>query len=132
MTEREIAIRETGAPKAIWAWCFNVSSDGGWGEWGGYARPSNLCPMDAKERQTGAEYLLAAEHERLMAERDAEIARLREARILVLPNGHTGVCVGGRFNGWLMCRHPDGQWVSVVKLLEGALARAALGDDNGE
>ena len=90
-------------------------------------------------------YIIAAEHERLMAGRDAEIARLREARILVLPNGHTGVCVGGRFNGWLMHRHPDGQWVSVVKLQEvdptsanpaiyslvGAIARAALGDDNG-
>ncbi len=84
----------------------------------------------------------AAEHERLMAERDAEIARMRDARILVLPGGLTGVCVGSRFGGWLMRRHPDGQWVSVVKLQEvdpnpearssaGDVARAALGDDNG-
>jgi hypothetical protein len=87
-------------------------------------------------------YILAAEHERLMAERDAEIARMRDARILVLPGGLTGVCVGSRFGGWLMRRHPDGQWVSVVKLQEvdpnpearssaGDVARAALGDDNG-
>lgn len=27
-----------------------------------------------------------------------------------------GVCVGGRFDGWLMRKHPDGQWVSVEKL----------------
>ncbi len=52
-------------------------------------------------------YILAAEHERLMAERDAEIARMRDARILVLPGGLTGVCVGSRFGGWLMRRHPD-------------------------
>jgi hypothetical protein len=27
-----------------------------------------------------------------------------------------GVCIGGRWDGWLMRKHPDGQWVSVRKL----------------
>ena len=26
------------------------------------------------------------------------------------------VCVGGEWDGWLMWKHPDGQWVSVRKL----------------
>jgi hypothetical protein len=27
-----------------------------------------------------------------------------------------GVCIGGRFNGWLMAKGRGGQWVSVRKL----------------
>lgn len=27
-----------------------------------------------------------------------------------------GLCVGERFDGWIMALHPDGQWVSVLKL----------------
>ncbi len=37
------------------------------------------------------------------------------AYILKTDDDH-GVCVGGRFNGWLMWLHPDGQWVSVLQL----------------
>ena len=38
-------------------------------------------------------------------------------RILIIDNLRTmGVKVGGRFDGWLMRKHPDGQWVSVRKL----------------
>ena len=29
-----------------------------------------------------------------------------------------GVCVGGRFDGWLMWRHPDGCWISREKLAD--------------
>lgn len=29
-----------------------------------------------------------------------------------------GIAIGGRFDGWLMRRHPDGQWVSVSKFPE--------------
>lgn len=36
-------------------------------------------------------------------------------RIVLLGDG-TGVCIGGRFDGWLMWKHPDGQWVSKKKL----------------
>jgi hypothetical protein len=39
-------------------------------------------------------------------------------RILLLGEGNMGVKVGGRFDGWLMTKHPDGQWVSVRKLEE--------------
>lgn len=30
------------------------------------------------------------------------------------------VCVGGRWDGWLMRKHSDGQWVTVRKLEESA------------
>jgi hypothetical protein len=36
-------------------------------------------------------------------------------RIALLGVGK-GVCIGGRFDGWLMRKHPDGQWVSEAKL----------------
>lgn len=29
-----------------------------------------------------------------------------------------GVCLDGRWKGWLFRKHPDGQWVSVRKLDE--------------
>jgi len=38
-------------------------------------------------------------------------------RILLLPSG-AGVCVGGRWDGWMVHRHPDGQWVSDRRLPE--------------
>ena len=38
-----------------------------------------------------------------------------EPRVFIIGDV-TGVAVGGRFHGWLMRRHPDGQWVSVRKL----------------
>lgn len=44
-----------------------------------------------------------------------EAVREAETRFLILPDGMS-VCLGGRFNGWLMRKHPDGQWVSVQKL----------------
>ena len=31
-------------------------------------------------------------------------------------NDQEGVCLGGRWQGWLFRKHPDGQWVSVRKL----------------
>ena len=47
---------------------------------------------------------------------------MSDDRILILegdlfPMDH-GVAIGGRFDGWLMWRHPDGQWVSIRKLRE--------------
>lgn len=36
---------------------------------------------------------------------------------LVQRNPDKAVCLdGGKFHGWLMWRHPDGQWVSERKL----------------
>lgn len=43
--------------------------------------------------------------------------RMQTTRILITSEDH-GVCIGGRFDGWLMWKHPDGQWVSVRKLVE--------------
>lgn len=36
--------------------------------------------------------------------------------IAVLRNGTTGVCLDGRWKGWLMRRHPDRGWVTDRKL----------------
>lgn len=43
----------------------------------------------------------------------AEIAE--RPRIYIVGDDH-GVCVGGRFDGWFMWKHPDGQWVTIRKL----------------
>lgn len=45
------------------------------------------------------------------------VAPVQAERVLVLDH-HMGVKVGGRFDGWLMRRHPDGEWVTVRKLPE--------------
>lgn len=41
-------------PKRIWAWCFNEWEQG----WGGYCRQNNLRPLDGREADTGAVYVL--------------------------------------------------------------------------
>lgn len=41
--------------------------------------------------------------------------QLQEPMMAVLPDG-TAVCMGGRWRGWLFRKHPDGQWVSMLKL----------------
>lgn len=46
---------------------------------------------------------------------EAEVARLTEARVVLIASDR-GVCIGGRWDGWLMVRHPDGHWVSHHKL----------------
>jgi hypothetical protein len=48
----------------------------------------------------------------------AKAERPEGPRIIHLPypmHGY-GVCVGGRWDGWLFWHHPDGQWVSKQKL----------------
>ena len=58
---------------------------------------------------------------RLTAELDAMRDALKPltvqdaARVLLI-SPDRGVCVGGRWDGWLMIRHPDGHWVSQHKL----------------
>ena len=59
------------APKRIWAWPFNSGWHGGY-----YRENKHAIPEPEKH---GSDYILAAEHDRLMAEKDAEIARLLEA-----------------------------------------------------
>lgn len=49
------------------------------------------------------------------------VGEMSEERILILEDLFSkdhGVAIGGRFDGWLMWRHPDGQWVSIRKLRE--------------
>lgn len=43
------------APEQIWAWCFQ-DIEGAWADWGGYARPTNMHPLDKREQITGAQY----------------------------------------------------------------------------
>lgn len=38
---------------------------------------------------------------------------------------------GGRFNGWLMWKHPDGQWVSKRKLVDWEIMQAEDQRDYG-
>lgn len=53
----------------------------------------------------------------LSEERSRLLDRLQACRVIFISEDH-GVCVGGRFDGWLMWKHPDGQWVSVRKLVQ--------------
>ena len=41
---------------------------------------------------------------------------MNNSKILIIPNSDYGVCVGGKWDVWLMWRHPDGMWVSKEKL----------------
>lgn len=50
-------------------------------------------------------------------ERSKLLDRMQTTRLLVTSEGHA-VCVGGRFDGWAMWQHPDGQWVSGRKLAQ--------------
>ncbi len=59
----------TEAPKRIWAWPDKGNPESVTGRWSCNTYSSDLTQS----------YILAAEHERLLTERDAEIARLREA-----------------------------------------------------
>jgi len=48
-------------------------------------------------------------------ERSRLLDRMQTDRFLWVDAEHA-VKVGGRFDGWLMWKHPDGEWVSVRKL----------------
>ncbi|MBV8661482.1 MAG: hypothetical protein JO107_00135, partial [Hyphomicrobiales bacterium] len=48
-------------------------------------------------------------------ESNALLDRMQTTRFLLLDD-KIAVCVGGRWDGWKMWRHPDGQWVSGEKL----------------
>lgn len=50
-------------------------------------------------------------------ERSALLDRSQQVRMLLTNEDHA-VCVGGRWDGWLMWKHPDGNWVSVRKLAQ--------------
>lgn len=52
----------------------------------------------------------------LRAALDAAEAREKRAVEAVIytvhDRGNVGICIGGRWHGWTMIRHPDGHWVS--------------------
>ncbi len=95
----------TEAPKRIWAWPDKGNPESVTGRWSCNTYSSDLTQS----------YILAAEHERLMAERDAEIARLREA--LLAQIAWLEECTGEGLEG------EDAALVAEIA--------AALGDDNG-
>lgn len=55
-------------------------------------------------------------------ERSRLLDRMQAPRVIFTSEDH-GVCVGGRFDGWLMWKHPDGQWVTVRKLVQERLQK---------
>jgi hypothetical protein len=66
----------------------------------------------------------------------ARIAELEGAPKIAVIRDNEGVCLSGRWAGWLFRKHPDGQWVSVLKLelrdpLEGNSVLAALASIRG-
>lgn len=52
----------------------------------------------------------------IMAALDVQPLTVQDAARVLLISSDRGVCVGGRWDGWLMIRHPDGHWVSHHKL----------------
>lgn len=95
------------APKRIWAWPFNSGWHGGY-----YRENKHAIPEPEKH---GSDYILVSEHDRLMAEKDAEIARLREA--LLAQIAWLEECTGEGLEG------KDAALVAEIA--------ATLGDDNG-
>lgn len=98
----------TEAPKRIWAWPDKGNPESVTGRWSCNTYSSDLTQS----------YILAAEHERLMAERDAEIARLRnDCRILLAQIAWLEECTGEGLEG------EDAALVAEIA--------ATVGDDNG-
>jgi len=48
-------------------------------------------------------------------ERSALLDRSQAVRFIKI-DADQAICVGGRFDGWLMHKHPDGQWITIRKL----------------
>lgn len=48
---------------------------------------------------------------------DLVSSKLQEPTLAILPDGNA-VCMGGRWRGWMFRKHPDGQWISMLKLTE--------------
>lgn len=96
------------APKRIWAWPDKGNPESVTGRWSCNTYSSDLTQS----------YILAAEHERLMAERSAEIARLRnDCRILLAQIAWLEECTGEGLEG------EDAALVAEIA--------ATVGEDNG-
>lgn len=117
----------TEAPKRIWAWPDKGNPESVTGRWSCNTYSSDLTQS----------YILAAEHERLMAERDAEITRLRKA--LLDATAHLIAAAASyrtyaRRGGDIRPRaEVDAFFTTRARDYDRAAerARAALGDDNG-
>lgn len=111
-----------GAPKRIWAWITGIQPlQGNAGLW-----------RSDEWTITDDEYILAAEHDRIVAEKDAEIARLREA----LRPFSEALSVYRNFSEHQLILlsedNPKGRRLAHLLPEQFAVARAALkGDDNG-
>lgn len=67
----------------------------------------------------GAQYLGVQIAEALdeHIERTALLDRSQYVRFIKIDPTHA-VCVGGRYDGWLVWKHPDGQWVTIRELAQ--------------
>jgi hypothetical protein len=59
--------------------------------------------------------IAARETNRRMKQDNDALRRAVDPYMLTV-SGDFAVCIGGRWDGWLFQRHPDGQWVSQRKL----------------
>lgn len=94
------------------------------------AHDHNDGPADATAVSIGALIraveILAGELKDEPAEQTKPQASPHETHILIESNdGKTAVCVdGGRFDGWILYKHVDGQWVSLRKATPSELDEA--------
>jgi len=103
------------APKKIWAWVDDLAGIVGQSE--APETPPNL-PAGPNAISPCAEYILASDHARIVAEKDAEIARLRnDCRILLAQIAWLEECTGEGLEG------EDAALVAEIA--------ATVGDDNG-
>ena len=116
------------APKRIWAWVDDLA--GIVGQSDEPETPPNL-PAGPNAISPCAEYILATDHARIVAEKDAEIARLRKA---LTPSAETKAAYWSEVE----CDCPTETWrhyvpwTSIKQIMKMIRARAALkGDDNG-
>jgi hypothetical protein len=74
----------------------------------------NLCLEDWTDKSGGHPYV-AVQIAEAIDDAERRGALLNPPQVFMYSDNH-GICIGGRFHGWIMWKHPDGQFVTVRKL----------------